>query len=185
MRAPADGLVAYRAVSVAGEYRNVRVGDTLYRQTFMVIPKMEDAIVQISVPEAELSRVRVGHAAVVAPIAYPDLKLKARVESVGTIAQSMAGKPLWQKFFQVVVALEEHDERLRSGMSARVRILSYSSPRSLTIPRAAVHWENGKAWCRVAKSGRVELREITLGFLSDAEAEVLEGLSAGDRVIVM
>lgn len=184
IRAPADGLVAYRTVSVGGEYRNVRVGDTLYRQTFMVIPKMEDAIVQISVPEAELSRVRVAHRAVVTPIAYPELKLRGRVESVGTMAQSIPGRPTWQKFFQVIVAIEDGDDRLRAGMSARVRVLSYASTNALTIPRAALNWDGEIPWCRVVKGRREERRELVLGGMSEREVAVLRGLSAGERVIV-
>jgi HlyD family secretion protein len=185
VRAPVDGLLSYRPVSVGGEFRNVRVGDTLYRnQTFMVIPKMDDPIVQISVPEAELSRVQVGRSAIITPVAYPDLRLEGLVESVGSIAQSVAGRPLWHKFFQVTVALKQRDERLRSGMSVRVNILTHSTPSAIVIPRTAVRWDGAQAWCLVVRGSKEERRHLELGVYSDREVEVLNGLRAGERVIV-
>lgn len=185
IRAPAEGLVAYKPVSVGGEFRLVRVGDTLYRnQTFMVIPKMEDPIVQIGVPEAELSRVQTGARAIVTPLAYPDMRLEGVVESVGAMAQSVAGRPLWHKFFQVTVSLKQRDDRLRSGMSARVSILSYSNAAAIAIPRTAVQWDGATAWCQVVHGRHAERRDLVLGIANDRDVEVLKGLVAGEQVIV-
>lgn len=185
IRAPTAGLVAYRPISVGGEFRNVRVGDTLYRnQTFMVIPKMDDPIAQINVPEAELSRVRVGCRAVVTPLAYPDLRLDGTVESVGTMAQSTPGRPLWHKFFRVTIGLKGGDERLRSGMSARVKVLTYSTNVAILIPRIAVQWEGETPWCWVWHKGHRERRDLELGAANDSEVAVRRGVSAGDKVLV-
>lgn len=183
--APVDGIVVYRSVHVGGEYRNVRVGDTLYRnQTFMVLPDMTDPVVQCNVPEAELSRVRVGSKVLVTPVSYPDLKLEGDVENIGSMAEQVTGRPGWQKYFQVTIRLSANDDRLRSGMTVRVTVLSHTSAAALTIPRPALNWDGETPWCSVSRRGRTERRELVLGVVGDQEVEVLKGLEPGERVVV-
>lgn len=180
---PVEGLVAYRPVAVGGDYRNVRVGDTLFRnQTFMVIPNMTDVIVQINVPEAELSRVRVGCTAKVRPLSYPELVLDGVVESVGTMAQVVQNRPSWQKFFNVQISLRDVDDRLRPGMTVQVNVLSYATNSAITLPRRAVHWDGSQPWCWVLRRGRPHRQNLRLGWATAQAVEVLEGLEEGDRV---
>lgn len=183
--APVDGIVVYRPVHVGGEYRTLRVGDTVYRnQTIMVLPDMTDPVVQCNVPEAELSRVAVGSRVVVTPVSYPDLRLEGEVESVGSMAQNVAGRPGWQKYFLVMIRLHQNDPRLRSGMSVRANVLSYAAADGLTIPRAAVHWDGEAAWVEVGRIGGRERRDVVLGMTGDQQVEVRSGLEPGDKVVV-
>ncbi len=184
VQAPSDGMVVYRPVHIGGEYRTVRVGDMLYRNLpFMALPDMSKPVVQCNVPESELSLVRVGSDVQVVPVAYPDLKLSGKVESVGSMAQSVVGRPDWQRYFRVTIGLAGGDERLRAGMSVRAYILSYASSNSLAIPRVAVKWENETATCEVIRGIRKDRRELQLGMASEQYFEVLKGLEAGERVV--
>ncbi|HPG01146.1 MAG TPA: efflux RND transporter periplasmic adaptor subunit [Kiritimatiellia bacterium] len=183
--APIDGMVVYRPVRTGSEQRSVRVGDTIYRsQPFMAIPDMSDLIVRVAVPEAELSRVDSGHEVVVAPVAYPDLSLKGVVESVGSMAQSMSGRPDWQRYFEVVVALKESDPRLRPGMTVRTRILAGARDAAVLVPRLAVSWDGNKAFCKVMKGAGEQRRDVELGISNDEFFEVLSGLQPGEKVLV-
>ena len=184
VRAPADGMVVYRPVHVGGEYRTARVGDTLYRNLpFMALPDMSKPVVQCNVPEAELSLVRVGSEVQVVPVAYSDLKLAGKVESVGSMAQSVAGRPEWQRYFRVTIGLADSDTRLRAGMSVRAYILSYANSNSLAVPRTAVQWDNETATCEVVRGGRKDRRELQLGMANEQFFEVLKGLEPGERVV--
>jgi len=184
VRAPADGMVVYRPVHVGGEYRTVRVGDSLYRNLpFMALPDMSKPVVQCNVPESELSLVRVGSDVQVVPIAYSDLKLAGKVESVGSMAQSVVGRPEWQRYFRVTIGLAGSDARLRAGMSVRAYILSYASSNSLVVLRTAVQWENETATCKVVRGSRKDRRELQLGMANEQYFEVLKGLESGERVV--
>jgi multidrug efflux pump subunit AcrA (membrane-fusion protein) len=181
--APVDGLVVYKPVHVGGEFRIARVGDTIYRnQAFMVIPEMQNPVVQCDVPEAELSRVQAGNEVVVIPAAYPDVRLQGTVESVGSMAQAVAGKPTGQRFFRVMIALNGSDERLRAGMSVRARIRSYANPNALRVPRVAVSWEGDAPHCEVVRGRARERRPLELGRAGDQYYEVRAGLEPGERV---
>ncbi|OGV44253.1 MAG: hypothetical protein A2X46_10460 [Lentisphaerae bacterium GWF2_57_35] len=185
IRAPTSGLAAYTMVHVGGEYRTARVGDSIYRnQPFMAIPDMGNLVAHCNVPESEMSRVAPGFPAVITPLAYPDLQVEGSVESVGTMAQTMLEKPSWQKFFHVKVGLNRVDERLRSGMSVTVAILSFHKEKAVQAPRQAVRWEGGVSRCRVLKGSAQEDRVVHVGMGNDLHYEVLDGLKPGDRVVV-
>jgi multidrug efflux pump subunit AcrA (membrane-fusion protein) len=166
------------------EHRTVRVGDTVHRnQPFMSLPDMSRVVVHCQVPEAELSRVQPGAEAGVVPVAYPSVQLEGRVETISSIAQGLPGQEAWRKFFRVVIAIDDADPRLRSGMSVYVQVLSYHSSDSIRIPRTMVSWRQGEPFCLVVRDGREESRRLTVGQSDALYVEVLAGLSPGDRVM--
>ncbi|NOR66071.1 MAG: hypothetical protein GQ528_01790, partial [Woeseiaceae bacterium] len=55
--APSDGIVIYKTLPIATEFRTIRIGDSIYpNQPFMVLPDMDDLVVHCEVPEVELAR---------------------------------------------------------------------------------------------------------------------------------
>lgn len=183
--APSDGLAVYLPLHVGTEFRTVRVGDTIYpNQPFLCIPDMSEFIVPCFIPESDLARVRVGQSAVVTPLAYPDLHLAATVESVGLMAQTQPGYPDWQKYFRVVIRIDQLDARLRPGMSLHVEVCSFNRPDAILIPRVAVQWEQGNASCQIRTSRGIERRSLKLGWCDARFHEVIEGVAAGDRLIL-
>jgi HlyD family secretion protein len=184
IRAPADGVVSLKALALGGEYRTVREGDSVWRnQPFLTIPDMSNLVMRCEVPEGELTRVQAGCGVTVKPLAYPDLSLAGTVEAVGGLAHTMYGRGAG-KFFSTVIRIDTRDERLRSGMSAQARILSYASSNALLVPRAAIGWVGDQPGCYVLSRGRQEHRPLRTGMANDAEIEVIEGLKPGEQVVV-
>lgn len=187
IRASADGNTVYRPLYIGGEYRMIRVGDTVFpNQPFMALPDMSELTVQIEVPEAELGRVAVGRDAVIRLVAFSDIRLNGVVGTVGSIAQIPPGQATWQRFFHVVVRLKSPaaDPRVRPGMTATVQIQSYFNPRATLVPRTAVFWEENRPWIRVRNGASIERKALRLGQADDKSYEVLEGLKPGDIVIL-
>jgi HlyD family secretion protein len=181
--APSDGIVVYKPVFVGGEQRTIEVGDTIYRsQIFMALPDMTNLLVHLSIPEAELATIREGQKAVITPAAYPDLQLAGRVEFVGTMAQSADNSRRGPKFFRVVVDLDETVPDLRTGMSVTCRILTFEAEKALLIPRRCVFWENDQSFVKLADRAQTR-RPVKLGRSDDQHFVVLDGLSAGEKVL--
>lgn len=184
VRAPSAGIVVHRSLHIGTDYRTVRVGDTLHRnQPFMAIPDMNEVVVHSYVPEAELALVEVGSHVVVTPLAYPDLRLPGKVETVGSMAQAVPGKPAWQKYFRVVIGITKLDPKVRSGMSAHARVLSHRRESAVLIRRSHVRWEQGRSFCLVRRALRPEKRMLQLGKANLTHYEVLEGLAPGEIVL--
>ena len=185
VRAPGDGMLGYKTISVGGEFRTVRIGDSVFKnQPFMTISDMSNLVLRCDVPEAELRRIPPGAPALVSPVACPETPLKGSVAAVGSMAQSVAGKPGMQKYFHAVVRLEERNPLLRPGMSAQVRVLSYSNGAALRLPRAAIWWEGETPYCERKRGRSVERVRLTLGMANEMQIEVIGGVRAGDRVVV-
>jgi len=185
VRAPADGMAIYKILPVGSEVRTIRVGDTVYRnQTIMTLPDMSNLIMRCDVPESDITRVRQGNEAMIQPLAYPDLNFQGSVESVSAMAQSVAGRPSGRKYFNTMIRVDNPDDRLRSGMSARVRILSYSRKNAVLIPRTAIWWKGSQAWCSILKGSKIIGTPLKTGMANETHFEVIEGVNPGDRVIM-
>ena len=186
VRAPVAGTVVHTPLHIGAEYRTVRVGDVLYKnQPFLEIPDFSNLVVRCAVPEAALSGVAAGSPVTVIPSAFPDLRLKGRVERVGSMAQAEPGRAEWQRFFAVTVALDDLDPRLRTGMSAACQILSHRAASALTVPRRTVRWRDGVATVLVkSPAGAPVERIVQPGRANAADLEVTDGLAAGDEVLL-
>ena len=183
--APAGGLLVYKSLHIGGEYRSLRIGDALHaNQPFMVIPDMEDLVLSCMVPESELSKVRPGQKVKMFPQAFPDIRLEGIVEVVGAIAESAPGQPEWQKYFSVLISVDNEDQRLRPGMSATAHVISQHRKDVLLIPRRAVSWRDGNAYTDVQDALNVSSREITLGAANETDFEVLAGRDVDDAVVL-
>ena len=182
---PTAGVVAYKPLHVNGEYRTVRVGDSIFpNQPFIVIPDLDDMVVHIDIPEAELGRVRVDGPALIKPIAWPTESLTGRIETIASIAGRVPGQPDWQKYFHSTVGVEQGESRIRPGMSVTVYVLSYHSDQSLLVPRRAVRWDDDTASVLLREDDKNVLRPVVLGLSNETHYEIKSGLQAGDQVVL-
>lgn len=185
VRAPTSGVVVYKQLNIGGEFRTVRVGDSVYpNQPFMVLPDMHDLVVHFDIPESELSRVEKFGDSYIRPLAFPNLTLPGTIETVGSVAQTLPGKPGWQKFFHVTVGVDEIEPLIRPGMSVTVSVLSSYKEIATLIPRRAVSWNGGKALTRIVIGQTHTIRELSLGQANDMFYEVIEGVESGDHVVL-
>ena len=183
--APADGVAVYKPLHLGGDFRTIRVGDSVYpNQPFMVLPDVSDLVVHCEIPEGELSRVQEGRRVFIHPLAYPDRQVPGAIESVGSTAQSLPDRPGWQKFFHVVIGLDHADPVLRPGMTVTAHILSYHNPDALLIPRTAVTWNDGKPFATIVEGSTKLTRPLELGMADDKSFEVVSGLSSGDKIVI-
>lgn len=185
IRAPMAGLVVQLPVAMGSEYRPARAGDPVYPgQPLLAIPDLSEFVVQSFVPESDLGRVTPGSAARVTPLAYPDCRLSATVESLSATAQPRPGYPAWQKYFRVTTRIVQCEPRLRPGMSVTMEVRSHVRTNAVLVPRRAVSWENGTASCRVRTSRGAESRPVETGVGNLLVLEILRGLEPGEKVLL-
>ena len=184
IRAPADGTVSHVPLPVGGEYRTAHVGDNLFRnQVFLCIPQDADCVVRGYVEESALPCIRPGAPAVAVPAAFPDLRLPGRVESVGAMARTRPGQPVWRKYFPVSIALDHLPRELPAGLTVRVEITAGEAASALSVPRAALEDREGRLWVeRRTPSGAAAPAEVEIGWTDSEYAEIRSGLSEGDLV---
>jgi len=184
IRTSVSGVVGYKPLVVGGEFRTARVGDTVFKnQPFMTISDMTNLVMYCEVPEAELTRFTPGCGALIVPVAFPDLEISGSVETISSIARTSPGSSGNQKSFGVQMRIDQSDPRLRSGMSAQARVLSYTRANAVLIPRSAVTWEGRTAWCQVKQGAGFQRTMVVTGMADERHYEVINGLEPGTLLL--
>lgn len=182
VRAPVAGVATLVPLPVGGEYRTAHVGDTLFRnQTFLCLPDPAEHVVRGFVGEAELPWVKPGHGVEAVPAAFPHVRLSGRVETVGGMAQTRPGQPVWRKYFPVQIALDPISEPMPVGISVRAEIVAGEAAHALLLPREAVRWRGPQATVRKASGEEVVLQT---GLADATRLEIVSGLKEGDEVLL-
>ncbi len=170
IRAPFAGRVGLRRISV---------GSLVNAST--VITTLDDTAtikLDFDVAETFISRIVVGLSVVARSVAWPDVQFRGTVSSIDTRVDPIS------RTLTVRALIDNQGDYLRPGMFLTVTLLK-DDVRALVIPEQAVVPERSKQQVFVVgDGGLVELREIQTGRRRPGQVEVLEGLSAGERVIV-
>lgn len=170
VEAPFAGLIVERYIKNAQYVQN---GTALFR-----ISDFDPLQCPIQVPEKDLARLEVGQPAYLTVEAYRDDRFAAKVLRVSPIVDSATGT--------VKVTLEVSTEgKLRPGMFASVYLETDRHEQALVVPKSALVLESigDTVYLKVGDVAR--RREVRLGYDEAEVVEVVEGLSAGDEVIVL
>ena len=152
-----------------------------------------DYEIEISIPEVDVTKVKIGDKAKVTLDAYgsDDLFLAevATIDPAETLIEGLAT-------YQTTMIFTETDERIKSGMTANVDILTASKDDVIVIPQRAVITKDGKKIVRILKEksdpkhpGKTieELTEVEVvtGLRgSEGEIEIVEGIKEGDKIVI-
>jgi membrane fusion protein (multidrug efflux system) len=172
IRAPFAGVVGLRTAS-PGQY--VRPGDQIG-----TLDDISEIKLDFDVPETQLSRLASGVEIVARTAAYPDRSFSGRISNVDSRVDPAT------RTVRVRAMLPNADEILRPGMLMTVEVRS-NAREALAIPEIAIldQVDGAHVYRVVARDGAqtVEIARIRTGQRAGGMAEVLEGLSEGDRVI--
>ncbi|MCA9114161.1 MAG: HlyD family efflux transporter periplasmic adaptor subunit [Planctomycetaceae bacterium] len=186
IRAEVDGVVVSRRV---WGQQFLRAGDTL-----MELGQPRKLEVEAEILTQDAVRIPPGAAVQIFGPAVGDVPLPARVHKIypqGFTKVSSLG--VEQQRVRVIIhfdptayaAWQAAGRSLGADYRVRVRILTARSLRSLTVPRAALFRGVDGGWqVFVVRDEVARQVSLKLGLLNDQLAEVLEGLSEGDQVII-
>jgi HlyD family secretion protein len=79
----------------------------------------------------------------------------------------------------------EQNRMLGVGFRVEARIYTSKADNAIIIPRTALFRGNGDIWQLCVANGRIaELRTVEVGIVNDREAQIIKGVSAGEKVII-
>ena len=135
------------------------------------------------VDERFLQELQVGQSASVLADAFPGQRFEARVLSIAPLVDAQRGA------VEVRFALPDAPPPfLREDMTLSIEVVTARRDAALVVPvaalRAGSNGTNGTVTVMVERDGRVQSRELRLGLRTLDGAEVLDGLAAGDVVLL-
>ena len=187
LRAPISGVVLAPALrgqeTTAGT--QVTVGRALLR-----IGDFSRMAADVQVDEADVVKLRAGQKVTVTGNAFRGLTLRGEVTHVSSQASPASPASRGIPKFDVTITLDpvgpEEAAQLRTGMSARLRIVTYSNPKALLVPIDAVASHGGVHRLRVVDpaTGEAEEREVEIGPTTQTSVEIRAGLEAGETILL-
>jgi len=172
IRAPFGGVVGLRDVSVG---TLIEPGDRIATLDDLSVVKLDFAV-----PSTYLTVLRPGLNIVARSESFPGRVFEGEVKSVDSridpVTRSIVARAV----------LPNDDGALRPGLLMKVELLK-NPRRAVVIPESALIPRGRKQFVHVideANGNTVERREVTIGARRRGEAEVLEGLAAGETVII-
>ena len=181
--APINGLVVLQSIWRGTEMGQIQTGDQVAPgQPFMKVVDTSGMQMEGVVSQVESDEMRLGEPALITFDAFPGLKLKAKVSSLGAIATGGWWSNYYLRTVRVYLSILERDNRVIPDLSTAASVAVDQTGNALLIPREAVETKGGKSFVRLKAGDRYETREVKLGMSDNIHVAVLEGLHAGDEI---
>jgi RND family efflux transporter MFP subunit len=166
LEAPADGMVEAVMVAPGALINPGATVMTYYRNERVVIARIS---------EEDFAKVKLGDPAKVRLITYPNLEFDAKVSRILPFADAETRR------YEIYLDVQAKLEQLRPNSTGEATITTGIHKGVPLVPRRAIF--NGN-FIFVVNGGRIEQRQIELGFRGLYKAEVAKGLKPGELVVV-
>lgn len=184
LRAPHAGIVVLEP-DWSGQ--KPRVGANLWAgNTFANLPDTAHMEVEIAIPQSEASGIKQDLAVELAPLGAPEQKVQSTLSWIAAApAPRSRESPVKYLTMKAPVPLEAIEKyHWVPGQNFSARIILFKSDRALTVPNIALVSSGDVATVSVRDGGRVEKRSVKIGVRGPSRTQVLEGLRAGDEIVV-
>jgi multidrug efflux pump subunit AcrA (membrane-fusion protein) len=167
LKAPAAGVVT-RSTAVVGATASPMQNEPLFRIAVDNEIELEAEVPSIHVP-------------MLAPGQTARVEIENSRELSGKVRLVPGAVDLKTQLGRARVSLER-DPQLRLGMFARATIEANRS-RGVSVPRSAVLYRTEGPSVQIVRGNVIEMRLVRVGYHSDTDTEIREGLREGDLVV--
>lgn len=160
--------------------RTVEPGDVVQPgKTLLTLATAGETRITAQIDEKNLPFVKAGDAALASADAFPDAKFKAEVYYVAPSVDVQRGA------VEARLRVPEPPAHLRADMTLSVEIVGARKDNALVVPLNAVRGvANGGANVLTVNAGKAATRAVRLGLRGGGKVEIVDGLQAGEQVIV-
>jgi multidrug efflux pump subunit AcrA (membrane-fusion protein) len=169
IRVPFDGIVAKV---------NVKKGDSASSGAALATLITKQKIAEITLNEVDVAKIKVGQKATITFDAIEGLSITgevAEIDSLGTVSQGVVT-------YVVKIIFDTQDERVKSGMSVSVTIITEVKQDVLLVPNAAVK-SNNEQYVEVLENNVLRNQTVEIGLSNDTMTEIKNGLKENDQVV--
>ena len=187
--APADGVLAILRNWRSGNWMNpqdFKEGDRVWAGASIAeLPDVSSLFGSARIDEVERGRVAVGQPVTIRVEALPDREFKGHVDNIGALAKADFTSWPPPRNFDIRVAFDEREERLRPGMTAVIRIATETLRQVLTVPAQAVFPNAGADVVYVVTRGGAERRVVSVERRNADRVALKTGVREGERVALV
>ncbi|WP_301859681.1 efflux RND transporter periplasmic adaptor subunit [uncultured Megasphaera sp.] len=191
--APMDGVVVGEPKSVG----TMAVQGNSNPTVIMYIANTSQKQILAKVDETDIGQIQIGQDATFTVDTYTGKTFTAHVSKIsqtdtsntwnttGTASTASSSSSASVIYYYVTLDVDDPNDELRLGMTARVEINTSEKENALVVPIAALKTnDKGSYVLRVTGNGKTEQVPVTTGIYSDEYVEIKSGLNAGDKVSI-
>jgi macrolide-specific efflux system membrane fusion protein len=190
---PIDGVVV---AIVTKEGQTVNANQSA--PTIIKVARLDRMTIKVEISEADVVRVKPGQRVYFTILGEPDSQYPAVLKSIepapesikdddSSTSSSSSSSTSVAIYYMGVLEVPNDDGKLRISMTTQVNIVLAEAQNALVIPSAALGDKNkeGRYLVRV-ENGPEQTDEqwVKIGLNNNVQAEVLEGLREGQRVVI-
>jgi len=144
------------------------------------IGNIEKLQIECKIPESKISVLQNGLTASVSLEAYKDLSFPAHIFRISPVVDETS------RTKQVFLIFDTDDNRINAGMYVKIRLNTVLHENAIIIPTDCIQSEDEQQYVYVynASDSTVSRRNITTGAMVDGMAEVTDGLTDQDVIVV-
>lgn len=158
----------------------VDIGSNVSPQTpIALVVKMDKVRIDLDIPEKYLPEVFLNQEAKVSVDAYPDEQFTGRVTKISPVLD------LSTRSAPIEITIDNPNQRLKSGMFARVELVIQQHKKVAVILKEAIMGREPQTYVFVVEDKKAVLKKISLGIRQGPYFEVTEGLQEKDQVVIM
>jgi len=190
--APADGTIVYATSAAQSQSQRgsrtepLKVGNSVKeRQELIHLPTASGFVVNVSIPESSIGKMKVGLPAQVTVGSIPNVIYTGKVTSVSNVSNAEAtymNSDL--KVYDTVITLCNggNMDLLHSGMSCSAEIIIDQYEKALYVPIESVMSVEGKPTVYVVRGNKIKPRTVETGLDNNTVIRIASGLEPGDTV---
>lgn len=179
IRSPFDGVVTKQ---------EARTGETATMNTPIVsVISTSNFEIEANIPEVEIASIGIGATTEITLDAFGDEELfSAHVVTIDPAETIVSGVPN----YKATILFDSEDERIKSGMTANIRIKIGSRENVIAVPIGAIRKSGSSSFVTIiddsgngSETAEVQVKTGLIG--SDGFVEIVSGLEEGSRVLLV
>ena len=170
LRATIPGVVSHRHIKLGWR---LDAGEPAFS-----IANTERLVAELYIPQAELVKIAAGQDARIRVDALPDRDFHATIDRISPVIDTDDGS------FRATVYIDNEAGRLAPGMFGRFSIAYETHAGALAVPSSAILTEDNASVVYVVLDGEATRRAVVTGIESGGMTEILDGVAAGEPVVV-
>jgi HlyD family secretion protein len=174
IKAPVDGIITKITVDV-GEQASAS-------QPAISMIGLSNTQIKVDVPESDITKLKVGDTVEITLDAFGNDQIFNGTVTFIDPASTVISEVI---YYKVTVGFNVEDEKIKSGMTANLTILTNSKDNALVVPSRAVSARGDIRFVQVLENNKPVEKEVQVGLKGDDGLwEISSGLNAGEKIII-
>jgi macrolide-specific efflux system membrane fusion protein len=183
--APMDGVVIGIITEEGQTVVSAQAAPTILR-----LADLDTVTVRAQISEADVTRVRPGQKVWFTILGEPDTRRYGTLRAIEPATESASSSSSTTSstaiYYNGLFDVKNPDRKLRPSMTAQVAVVLSEARQALSVPVSTLRdkGKDGRQTVKVLTDGKTEERSVRVGISDRVNAQVLDGVREGERVVI-